>query len=1153
MNTDKEILSKMFFGEDILEDIKYIISIDSLTDYEDLLDGKKSLVFEFNKKINDNLCLSKSILKNLDSTELTKKHKFGIKTEFNQNSLCPSGSGYENYNNRILNNEYMISNLIFDSLDDIISEENIIDININLMSQTNILNQNKDLKHQSCLIQQSCVKKKIAYSSNNLIDIIVKNTYTEYEKLECKLDYLKTMIYESNESIGFNSIDKLSDKLNKFLISNDNIVNYIINFLNKLKKSKDKKYILLFYLIYIVIKIKNFQIINAEEELKNCYDIDFTDVNSFSSKNINLIDNFGLFKDTKKFDKTLQNYDKITNFLLSTDLNSKFKTNEIPKDLLFSKNQIVDIIIKQIKTVNQNKSYDHFIEHDKDFTFVMNLFFDNMNNLSDNPDVKIQLDIDPILYPFYPIKFKILYPDVSLSLFYSILNLKITKLCNWNPTINLEWLTLKFYDNLGKINFSNKNNSISDLEKVCIDICILENKTIDDEFKFNFDYSKYDITVDNENDEKYWQSGVGYGYTGRKSWNISDFVENHESLNRLKVDKLEKIFKILEIEYNHVVQCNVESNDNNSYRKNILSPFSKKEESKYVDILFDFIFDSFKNSTILEIEKGLDVFVKIAQVTEKIFNFHSNDLNYLRKWKIELGKNIEVIKNEISLILESVEDDKQLNTYIQIISLYDKIKDHLEELIKVESEIDAENLGSNFLVSDIDSTLLNLFNDKSNIKKFYELLVELIQKNIVDNTWEPDEKHRFKEEKNKVIKPKSILRITTEVISLKSNLPNNWDTNIIMKTSKNFINIFTFLITGPKDTPYHNGIFEFHGSFPDDYPNVEPKVLIDTTGNGDVRFNPNLYACGKVCLSLLGTWNGNGAEKWNFSTSTFLQVLVSIQSLIFVDSPYFNEPGWEKQMHSLEGKRKSFDYNDNLRVQTLKWAILDKFKNPPIGYEVFTRFHFLTKKKEILEVVREWLEESQNSNKNKIAKLRIELINYYKKINNDEFVDELYQYLFDLDLLEKLSCLLKENFDVEMDLKEKILFKKLILKVVFNKDLSNENSDDDSSEKEIKEKLDNNQVEDVISLSDTESEENSSLLNDKLSNIPILKQSTLGYELLNDYDEAVTLSDSSESNSYDSPNKNTINIPLVKLGKLNTVLEESIFDSSNVESSDEEI
>lgn len=48
-----------------------------------------------------------------------------------------------------------------------------------------------------------------------------------------------------------------------------------------------------------------------------------------------------------------------------------------------------------------------------------------------------------------------------------------------------------------------------------------------------------------------------------------------------------------------------------------------------------------------------------------------------------------------------------------------------------------------------------------------------------------------------------------------------------------------------------------------------------TTGNGAVRFNPNLYACGKVCLSLLGTWRGSASENWDPKLSTILQVLLS--------------------------------------------------------------------------------------------------------------------------------------------------------------------------------------------------------------------------------------------------------------------------------------
>ena len=54
------------------------------------------------------------------------------------------------------------------------------------------------------------------------------------------------------------------------------------------------------------------------------------------------------------------------------------------------------------------------------------------------------------------------------------------------------------------------------------------------------------------------------------------------------------------------------------------------------------------------------------------------------------------------------------------------------------------------------------------------------------------------------------------------------------------------LITGPIGTPYSLGCFAFDIYYPSNYPNVPPLVKLITTGNGTVRFNPNLYADGKA-------------------------------------------------------------------------------------------------------------------------------------------------------------------------------------------------------------------------------------------------------------------------------------------------------------------
>ena len=84
-------------------------------------------------------------------------------------------------------------------------------------------------------------------------------------------------------------------------------------------------------------------------------------------------------------------------------------------------------------------------------------------------------------------------------------------------------------------------------------------------------------------------------------------------------------------------------------------------------------------------------------------------------------------------------------------------------------------------------------------------------------------------------------------------------------------------IIGADDTPYANGVFIFDIFFPAEYPNVPPKVLLVTTGNGKIRFNPNLYSNGYVCLSILGTWSGSSpCENWNPETSSLMYVLMSI-------------------------------------------------------------------------------------------------------------------------------------------------------------------------------------------------------------------------------------------------------------------------------------
>ena len=163
----------------------------------------------------------------------------------------------------------------------------------------------------------------------------------------------------------------------------------------------------------------------------------------------------------------------------------------------------------------------------------------------------------------------------------------------------------------------------------------------------------------------------------------------------------------------------------------------------------------------------------------------------------------------------------------------------------------------------------------------------------------------------------AINRITKEI----AHIEKGTDVSLAVACRDDDVRALRALIIGPPDTPYEFGFFEFQVKFPKDYPIKSPSVTCITTNNGRTRFNPNIYAGGKVCLSILGTWQGEKGEEWS-SAQGLESVLLSIQSLMS-PNPWENEPGEEN------GKitdPKPAAYAAKVQHESLRITVIDRIE-----------------------------------------------------------------------------------------------------------------------------------------------------------------------------------------------------------------------------------
>jgi ubiquitin-conjugating enzyme E2 Z len=223
---------------------------------------------------------------------------------------------------------------------------------------------------------------------------------------------------------------------------------------------------------------------------------------------------------------------------------------------------------------------------------------------------------------------------------------------------------------------------------------------------------------------------------------------------------------------------------------------------------------------------------------------------------------------------------------------------------------------------------------------------------------------------------KTVMRIVQDVYDFNKNKPEG----IYLSIDKNNLMKQYALIVGPKDTPYFGGFFFFEITYPEDYPKKSPGVTLLTTEK-NVRFNPNLYECGKVCLSILGTWSG---PSWSPVMNIRL-VLDSIRSLMGT-FPIQNEPGYE---NTKQDDIASIEYNQYIIYHTYRLAIIEVLNNK------FTKVSSLFEKE---------LKEEFDNNKSKLSDDLLSYEQIYGKITVENRVYFMKRTKLDFNLL-------KTNFE----------------------------------------------------------------------------------------------------------------------------------------------
>lgn len=581
--------------------------------------------------------------------------------------------------------------------------------------------------------------------------------------------------------------------------------------------------------------------------------------------------------------------------------NSIYENCNMPTSIIPSTEEIKNIIFKEIKDFNTNIDFNDYIEPIEDSLFKFNLY------LFDEKDkCKIEINLDSNYYPMTPPKIKWIAPVISKEFYADILNSKVFG-SSWNPTIELKNLFLKLKEKLLErsklmeekiFGECDGMNEFKEDDNLIIEFCKAIGNFTGTK-TLDLNFTTIDKSVSKS--KSHWKGGTGYGHIGLTNWSLEDYLKEQSNIQTQIIKILVKLDAIELSEKNKEYICKL-------------------------------IFQELSGISLIDINKNYNLYQSYLRILNN---------NFSEEFKYE----------KLNSWLEAFQD------------LIDSIKMSLEGLEGLEEDLSKKEIENKNIIINYLSNLVKYKSKKDTIVEITDKTTYCdIMKKLQFSYYNLSSKHLYNKYSDKPVNPKQMMKILQEISSLQKSLPLNEESTVWLRVDKKKLTKLQFMISGPKDTPYQDGLFLFDCYFPTNYPKDPPQVLLQTTGGGKVRFNPNLYNSGKVCLSLLGTWSGEASEKWNEKTSTLLQVLVSIQSLILIEKPYFNEPGYEREIGTPRGTTNSKNYNNVIEVGTAEWAIEDMIKNPPKGFEDVVIKHFDHKKESIKTMLAKWKE----TNKSKV-------------------------------------------------------------------------------------------------------------------------------------------------------------------------------------------